>query len=448
MPRLRLPLDMDIMRQATLNVVAVHPYLDPGEPDADIDDEIRALLRSYVKREYVRLGGPVVEDDSGGSSVPTTETGCKPSKQSEDEPPAEDDEEPDAAALLALRILDMTTPICKAMGDCRTTAEFRAFFRAKPKLRDFAAARRAIEALFRTEGLEQMRAARAKIAVDAGNPPVRCEALYILDKLFSHLELARVLEGLRGTRRSLRDVGNIVGYWRMLIDDNIETFLGEPGEFAFENECGYLEGMMDGFALMLSTLDQPLDADLYLRLHDICTEWVYTRGTHDVRGTDARFIPGYRVHTNPARTSYPRAGNFSVDGLAELRARLESEGGSPWLRIEDAEVVCEIRSADQCRARVNTIFAAYATAMSTAGNEDARLAAMVRCCQDLDQSHVFYDANLRVAVFLVLPRLLILNDLPLTIFDDPNVFDGHSTAELVRLIKDGRDVFRGALEHD
>jgi hypothetical protein len=58
-------------------------------------------------------------------------------------------------------------------------------------------------------------------------------------------------------------------------------------------------------------------------------------------------------------------------------------------------------------------------------------AAIARCCQDLDQHHLFSDGNARTLGFLVMNKLLLQNGLSPVVLVDPNHIDMNSIDELV-----------------
>ena len=62
---------------------------------------------------------------------------------------------------------------------------------------------------------------------------------------------------------------------------------------------------------------------------------------------------------------------------------------------------------------------------------DQKLAAVVECCQNLDQLHAFADGNVRTATLVLNKFLIELGEYP-CIFDNPNVLDLKSIRELVQ----------------
>jgi hypothetical protein len=86
------------------------------------------------------------------------------------------------------------------------------------------------------------------------------------------------------------------------------------------------------------------------------------------------------------------------------------------------------------------------TSAKEQNDEDAKLTAIVRCCQDLDQAHLFVDGNIRTIAFGVLPKLLLENDLRPCILPDPNILDGSSVEEIKQAICQGQETFQSRCE--
>jgi hypothetical protein len=248
--------------------------------------------------------------------------------------------------------------------------------------------------------------------------------------------------------------------WRLVLDGRHQETRGKTG---FENEQGYMAGMLSGLSLMMQTLrwERPLDADLFQTLHDTCTNKVYSKGVmvedvpregHLKQGfrTDDGSNVGVGFSLKPARLTGepPRytGGTTTPEGRAELDAKIARD---PWFHIEqvgDGERLwCVTKSAAQCAARVDGIFDAYRTEIGRARTEDDKLRAIARCCQDLDQSHVFEDGNIRTVAFLVMNKLLAENGLSPAILDEPNCFDGFSVDQLVGEIRAGQATFQARL---
>lgn len=72
-----------------------------------------------------------------------------------------------------------------------------------------------------------------------------------------------------------------------------------------------------------------------------------------------------------------------------------------------------------------------------ADDSTAKLTVIVDHIKQLTRHHPFPDGNIRTFAMVMLNVLLMQHDFPPTLMDNPNKFDGHSTAELVALVQEG-----------
>lgn len=254
-------------------------------------------------------------------------------------------------------------------------------------------------------------------------------------------------------------------------------------EFRFNrSEPGYLHGMLDGLIVMLKTLDRPLTSSMFEQLHDTCIDKVFNN-------KGLLFEKGFYTQDGAVGFNLVELVNCTSDGITEFLERngddviffkdideyydkqLSCRDAIWHLFYPDANtregilddydacpgtIVLEFRRAQKDRhetiALVDKILDDYhrTIAQLTCENnvtvdEDAVLAAIVHCCQSLDQLHVFSDANIRTSVFLVMNKLLLQQDMCPAIVDAPNVFDAFDTAALVGLVKQGQSRFKSFL---
>ena len=226
--------------------------------------------------------------------------------------------------------------------------------------------------------------------------------------------------------------------WQLLMDaDKHQT----RGAYGFENEPGYMAGMMRGFKLMLEELDKPFTADLYERLHDTAIRGVRQR-------SGQAFEERYRGDESSVSFGGILGKTFTIDGLARLR---QANEWTDWFKIDaaehaakDDEITVRLlkKTRQDCQAKVTGIIERYNDQIATAGPEEAKLTAILKCCQDLEVAHTFTDANLRTTAFLILNRLLIQNGLSPTVLGDPNNLDGHTIEELIPQVRAGQERVR------
>lgn len=228
--------------------------------------------------------------------------------------------------------------------------------------------------------------------------------------------------------------------WKMVMDGDKHA----SGRMHFDNECGYMQGMLGALNHMIQNVDHPLSADSYRELHDMAVGNVRERpGNDDRTQWGERMRTGYRE----GAVMFGLTDNMTVQGRQEFEARSVQIAG--WCTIDDSgdypKLVTEEHSPDQCRAKAGEIIGRYHTQVGlAAGDETQVLRAIARCCQDLDQHHLFSDGNIRSVAFLAMNKLLLQNGLSPTILMDPNAIDMHSIDEIVGLIRAGQVRF-GAL---
>jgi hypothetical protein len=287
--------------------------------------------------------------------------------------------------------------------------------------------------------------------------------------------------------------------WRLFIDGFRQS--DDPqAAYAFDNpvlrpngqpregEAGYMACLMGTFKDMLGDLETPLNVDSLIQLHDSAVGDVHE--DHDPpakSGIVSQKITaaglsnaGTGFGCNLVDGNSRGAGNFSPEGLRELQERIkqetlatpETERGVPKLSLKGKTTgylndpqtgeprvlqpneafsldVQELATAR--RERAEAIIQAYDDEIGKVGSVDqrddnddeetAKLRAIVRCCQDLEQAHLFQDANCRTVGFMVLNKLLLQNGLDPVILDNPNRLDGFSEEQLITFVREGQAKF-------
>ncbi len=240
--------------------------------------------------------------------------------------------------------------------------------------------------------------------------------------------------------------------WRLVLDGQHQ----HNGIHHFENEKGYMQGMLRGLNLMISTLDTPLSADLYRELHDTAIDKVYVMDDLQKTLTKGYFGTGVEFNLVMGR-------NCTEAGLLEYRGKLGvtilenntklSINYSPNTSViwDGEKSVVKINKSIQevCADAASDVINNYHFELATANKindgiekETAILTSIAKCCQDLDQHHFFNDGNIRTAVFLVMNKLLLQNGLAPVILHEPNAVDMFSLKEIVGLMREGQKNFR------
>ncbi|WP_343602821.1 DUF4157 domain-containing protein [Roseateles sp.] len=247
--------------------------------------------------------------------------------------------------------------------------------------------------------------------------------------------------------------------WRMVMDGKHQA---SRGKYGFENESGYMGAMLRGFSQMLGTVGTPLDAGMYEALHDSAVRGVRTRSGEQM---DER----YRDNPQMGEGFGLDMENWSPAGHAELHKKFQKKRTDPVgsMLAENPNKMIErsvdgqalagkqvfrvrptnsrehaVELAQEVISRYHDDIVAADELPEEAAQRDAKLTAIARICQDLDQMHLFTDGNIRTIVFLVLNKLLLEQGFSPVIMSEPNVFDCKSVDELKAEIGRGQRNYR------
>jgi hypothetical protein len=200
----------------------------------------------------------------------------------------------------------------------------------------------------------------------------------------------------------------------------------------------------------------PLSADLYEQFHDAAIGGVRNREGQPMETgyrKDPHFGEGFGVdhetwspegHAELKRKYQHRRDNDEFVGnlLAQNPDKMLPRTPDGQQLVGKPKVLLRPLGPGEARVLAQGVIDRYHTEITSAHTEDARLTAIARVCQDLDQMHLFADGNIRTVVFLVLNKLLLEQGYSPVIMDEPNVFDAKSVDQLKALIKAGQRRFR------
>lgn len=79
-------------------------------------------------------------------------------------------------------------------------------------------------------------------------------------------------------------------------------------------------------------------------------------------------------------------------------------------------------------------------------DQEEKLYFIIDIIKRLDRLHPFVDGNIRVFVTVLLNHLLMLNDFYPAIFEEPSIFDGYTTSEIVVEVKKGQELVQQLIE--
>jgi hypothetical protein len=222
----------------------------------------------------------------------------------------------------------------------------------------------------------------------------------------------------------------------------------DEGKFHFDNERGYLAGMLSALNQMLSQIEAPLTANMYESLHDAAVSDVHQR---DKMGPESVFRQGFR--DNQAVQFGLTDRNASESGRLEFNSSPKARDPENWISLVGSTesgihgyLIANAKSKDDCRQKAQDIIDTYHQSIGRAGDDVSKLRCIAICCQDLDQHHLFADGNIRTAAFLTLNKLLLQNGMSPALFHDPNVLDLMSIDEIVNYIQVGQGSYQTLLE--
>ena len=282
---------------------------------------------------------------------------------------------------------------------------------------------------------------RRAVVDDRGlSEPFRAKILSVVDAISDDYELGEAAQ----------DVPAFSGFprgelWRLTINGQEQA---EGGRWAREDkEQGYRSGMTAATLRMVDSCawGRPATAGLVEAFHrDVCANALRAGfGSEHEDFQEALVLkPGFR---DGEETNYEGPlSSFSPAGAARLRGKIEA--GDDWFEgftVKPGKAEISLRSASraECRQRTQELLDRCYDGIRKAGNDDDKLRAIATCCQDLLQSHVFGDGNLRT-VKVLLNKLLLDAGLSPAIMHRPENIDGLGIDELVTQIKKGQMAFQ------
>lgn len=253
--------------------------------------------------------------------------------------------------------------------------------------------------------------------------------------------------------------------WKMVIDARFHDT--NQGKMIFDNggknkegnsasaEKGYLSAMLKAWDRMIDSIknNRKLNADIYKEFHDLAVTGVALDGKQDKNIW--RFNNGSSVFFRLVDKS-----NFNAEGLREFILKPKSK----W-KFEE-KLNCKIESgkfyggsfkeSKDSKSFVDDVFKEYYEKLDelkkkdkvegsyiseTSSLEDKKLEIIIRTCQALDQAHVFWDGNIRTAVFITMNKMLIENGLNPTCMHNPNTLDCTDVKTLIQQVKTGQAYF-------
>lgn len=219
-------------------------------------------------------------------------------------------------------------------------------------------------------------------------------------------------------------------------------------------EPQYLAKMLEGYKVMIETLNEPLTPELYCTLHDVCSAGVITDDTPEG-------IPsGFRHYSDGAEAFQVILGStLSAKGYHELLTKIKTamcfEGEDESYPFKEAIIdpsktidltgsrpsFLKLKPVSEATCRFHVEFCIKRFNDGSKLTEHEKLFACAQFVQDLDQMHVFVDGNIRTTGILMINRSLLSLGLKPCVLEDVNCLDCLSVEEIVEKIKQGQSFF-------
>lgn len=266
-----------------------------------------------------------------------------------------------------------------------------------------------------------------------------------------------------------------------LVIDHYRLINKNENQWIFENEPGYLSGMLEGLIVMLDCYKEKMSASLLEEFHDTCTNDVHgimrsPQGFSENNFLSLGFRDGNEIShfglnatncTNKGVEEFLQRNENNVvecrgiDGLKKVKKELMT-GGIQYCLGRDMPIMrgnieigvgMQLYSAARTRSETihdidnilesfhSAIHRKIKTAVNAFVDNNEVIAEIAQCCQKLNQYHAFYDGNIRTIASLAMNKLLLEHGMSPSVLYNPNVFDGYDTDSLVEEIKKGQNRF-------
>lgn len=220
--------------------------------------------------------------------------------------------------------------------------------------------------------------------------------------------------------------------WRFVIDGHKQT----EGAYAFEDEPGYVRGALSGLAYALQTYTIDADANWYAKLHDTTVK--------DVQ-TNSMPVEGYDVPSYSVSYSFTPLDSDPV-GIMDLQRRKRYGGKqknvmSTYYLFYPNEYMSSTGNIVERKNLSDTLFRLTKQYLSGSRNRLERLMAYLWLARELEVNHLFADANGRSSNFALIAMIAKDKDLPMLMFEDPNVLDANGPEKLLVRALQGMENF-------
>jgi hypothetical protein len=282
------------------------------------------------------------------------------------------------------------------------------------------------------------------------------------------------------------DLARSPDLWKLIIDARYhvmgKNFFNTSRQL-HEGEPGYVECACSAFkSVLIPSLGYRLSVGMIVDLHDALVDGLKKKMVSDGKEIFVQHLKGiipdekrhfavaFGLSVNPESEDR----SLTEDGAKEIYVHVSEENveyypyrlaslpesddlaGEP-LEIKDASAyqhelglyneglkglwMCRYNSNKTYVECINLHIETYYDDIEKAKEDNMKkLQAICKFLATIERIHPFYDGNCRTVYFL-LQKLLADNCFPLTVLDNPNIFDGFSVAELVEKVVLGMDKF-------
>ncbi len=242
--------------------------------------------------------------------------------------------------------------------------------------------------------------------------------------------------------------------WMLAVDGKF--YKKDQGPEIFDQrEPGCIEAILNGLAVALECVKEPLTIEAIQNIHRACLQ--------DIVSQNSRDTPPGEFRTNPI--GFEMLSHWgSAEGLRELTTRTDVSlylaqkmGQKLLIHVDDPKFRLKPSTAASFleAARENRVFLYYipvdariihttveqaieeynTTIRAESISKTEKLTILSKLVQKLTSAHPFRDGNNRVFVNALLNALLITHGFNACIFEDPNIFEFHSIRELTDAIQ-------------
>ncbi|HXW53756.1 MAG TPA: hypothetical protein VEL47_06600 [Myxococcota bacterium] len=266
---------------------------------------------------------------------------------------------------------------------------------------------------------------------------------YPAQKLLAQLKVWRELQKHEKTKRF--PIGEV---WRFVIDSDRQ----DKGPYAFEDEPGYIRGALNGLAYALQSYnDTGGDAVWYMNVHDVTVDGAEKQRDKVIepleKGYSSRLVAygfdGLDSDEKGVRDLWEQQSFFEKrSGDRKNTYVSEGDSGRTSAIVDPVwKKIAQTNPSDQRFVQAAELFCRLRKFLTGNPSVPERLMAYLWLARELEINHFFSDANGRASNFELLSMIAKDPDLPMLMFENPNVLDVNGPEKLLVRVLQGMDNF-------